>query len=138
LISWRQKEHPDGLQGVEASADFWARRAEWWGRCFRLERLQGIKVPGMPVLEGKRQRDTPRQFGFFMMTDGVGCSFVCHRARRGAAPSPYTPETVPYDPDTTVFKAIDPGMSDIVVGITPELFWGSVGEDGMDVDGRGR
>lgn len=72
-----------------------------------------------------------------MMTDGVGCSFVCRRAKRGrASDPPYTPETVPFAPGTTVFKAIDPGMRNLVTGIEMVLDWPSVGEDGMDVDDR--
>ena len=120
-ISLRKKGHSRQQRG-EARATFTTeKRAEGWSHVFRLERLQGIKVPGMPVQEGKRQQVTPREFGFYMETDGVGCSFVCRRPLHAAPPQPpYTPETVPCNPKV-IFKAIDPGVTDIVVGITPVL-----------------
>jgi hypothetical protein len=61
-----------------------------------------------------------------MMTDGVGCSFVCQRPKREQAPE-YTPENVPIEEDTEVL-GIDPGERDIMVGVRLRLDWGSVGD----------
>ena len=115
---------------------FKAKETEWWDHVFDLEPLKGIQVPGMPVEEDKRQRSTPRWFEFFMMTDGVACSFLCKRPKRAAAAPPHTPQSVPFKKDITVVRAMDPGMRDMVTVITPVLIWDSVGEDGMDVDGQ--
>jgi hypothetical protein len=136
---WRQHKHPDDIHRGVSLKKFKTEAAEWWSRVFRLERLGGIKVPGMSTQEGKHQRSTPRRFGFLMMTDGVGCSFHCRRpGRKKAAASPYTPQTAPYKPDKTVFKAIDPGVNAIWTWVTLMLTWGLAGGDEMDVDGRGR
>ena len=99
-ISWRERGY-SRKERTEAAKAFKANRAEGWSRIFRLERLKGIRVPGMPVEEGKRQRGTPRRFGFFMATDGVGCSFICRRPHRAAQPPP-TPETVRCNPNEVV------------------------------------
>jgi hypothetical protein len=122
-IHWRKKGHTE-KRIADAREAFKANRAEWWRRVFRLERLRGISVPGQ---KGKRQRTTKRRFKFYMETDGVACSFICRRPARKAA-AQNTPKTVPYDKNKTVFRTIDPGMTDIVAGMTPELIWdGRVG-----------
>jgi hypothetical protein len=127
LLSIGRRRKGDSHQQMdEAEEAFKASKAEGWRRLFRLERLRGTKVPGMPVQKGKSWRE----FSFYMETDGVGCSFICCRPR-AAAQDPYTPETVPYDPRKTTFKAIDPGMTNLVTGTTLEPSWDGDG-DGDD------
>ena len=114
----------------------------WWNRIFRLRRLRGTQVPDIPTVNGAKQkpkkqrpkkqqpkkrrpkkrrlvnprsmtpRRTQRQFGWFMMTDGVACSFKCERPKRAAAPV-YTPVSVPMNKNTIVM-AIDPGTRDVI------------------------
>jgi hypothetical protein len=131
---WSELGHPEGLVGTLAAEEFERNYARYWMRIFRLEHLQGIQVPGAAFPPGIPTRRTTREFGFSMSTDGVGCSFTCRRPRRVQV-KPYTPQTVPYDMSTTVFKSIDPGMTDIVVGVEPELVW-SVQEPEVDIEGR--
>ena len=101
---------------------------------FRLKRLGGIIAAEMDVPEDGEQQGTKRQFGFFMTTDDVACSFHYLRPKRVAAAAPqYTPETVPFKPGKTVFKAIDPGLRDIATVVELEPIWDSGSED---VDGR--
>ena len=90
---------------------------------------------GMPAGGGEGQRGTRRWFALFMMTDGVACSFLCKRPKRAAAP-PLTPQSAPFEEGKTVFKAIDPGLRDLVTGITSNVIWKSVDEDEMEVDGQ--
>lgn len=94
-----------------SEAKFKAEEAKWWNHVFRLEELGGVVATGASVLEDEEQRSAKRRFGFFMMTDGVACSFYYYRPKRAAASAPrLTPQTVSFEPGKSVFKAIDPGF----------------------------
>jgi hypothetical protein len=62
------REKEDSQQVADARETFRANRAEEWCSVFRLGRLQGVKVPEMPVQEGKDKRRTEREFNFYMET----------------------------------------------------------------------
>jgi len=118
-----------------------------WLSIFRLGHLQGVQVPdtsaaagaaaagasaagasaaGAAAASASAAGDGPlRRFGFFMSTDGVGCSFKCERPKRESAPA-HTASSVSMNEDT-IFMAIDPGKSG-VVGVEKCLHSGS-GED---------
>ena len=68
-------------------------------------------------------RTTKKEFSFYMTTDGVGASFVCKKPKGDQAGEELTPENVPFVKGQTVFRAIDPGLTDLVTGITPDLLW---------------
>jgi hypothetical protein len=95
--------------------EFDLNRSHWWTRFFNFDRLHGIRVPDLPS-----QRTTPRLFDFFITTDGVGCSVICRRRKRETQ-EPLTPQTVNLHLGETIFKSIDPGMTDIWVGTEPVL-----------------
>jgi hypothetical protein len=114
-MTWRRTH-----AGTVARQEFQHFKAEWWYRIFDLHRLQGIQVPGIPVPPGAPNRTTDRTFNFFLSTDGVGCSVVCSRPKT-ALPPTYTPQSVPFTFGTTRFKSIDPGLTDIWVGVEPTL-----------------
>ena len=63
------------------------------------------------------------------MTDGVGCSVVCTRPKSSTAPG-YSPDTVLFNHDT-IFKAIDPELTDIWTSVQPSLVF-EAGEDGLE------
>jgi len=103
-----------------------------WHSIFRLELLHGVQVPDTSAAAsanaGGAAADGPkRRFGFFMSTDGVGCSFKCDRPKQEVAPA-NTPGSVFMSGDT-VFKAIDPGKSGLK-GVEKSLNV-SPGEDGQ-------
>ncbi|ODQ71019.1 hypothetical protein LIPSTDRAFT_73602 [Lipomyces starkeyi NRRL Y-11557] len=120
---WRRGYHPfpDGLPAsarhgiprMAARQEFDEHQAEWWCRLFR---------SGIPLPAGLPSRQTQRQFDFYMSTDGVGASFTCRRPRRtpGAA---VTPTTVPFRLGSSTFVSIDPGLTDLAVGVRAELTW---------------
>ena len=129
---WKKYGYPDDVAGHVTRDDFKAKEKKWWSYVFRLKRLGGTVADRMGVPEDGEQQSTRRQFGFFMMTDGEACSFHYSRPKRAAAPR-YTPETVPFKPGKTVFKAIDPGLRDIATVVELVPMWDTGGED---VDGR--
>src|SRR5204862_4836069 len=94
--------------------EFNACRLEWWCRLFNIYSLEGVRVQGIPPPPSCGIRRTNRFFNYYMMADGIACSVVCTRPKSAAASS-YTPETVPFS-DNSVFKAIDPGLTDIWSG----------------------
>jgi hypothetical protein len=96
--------------------EFDLNRSHWWSRFFDFDRLHGIRVPDIPSI-----RTTPRFFDFFITTDGVGCSIICRRPKR-EVPEPLTPQTVDIKLGETFFKSIDPGLTDIWVGVEPVLY----------------
>jgi hypothetical protein len=100
----------------QCQLEFDLNRSHWWSRFFNFERLHGIRVPDLPST-----RTTPRLFDFFITTDGVGCSVICRRPKSEPL-EPLTPQTVNLHLGRTVFKAIDPGLTDIWVGTEPVLF----------------
>jgi hypothetical protein len=89
--------------------EFDLNRSEWWSRFFNFGRLHGIRVPGLPSTRTSR-----RSFDYFITTDGVGCSVICRRPKREPQ-QPLTPQTVDIKLGETVFKSIDPGVTDIWV-----------------------
>jgi hypothetical protein len=97
---------------------------------FDFTRLKGVRVPGVDI-PGRSGNQT--KFSFYMETDGVGCSFVVKRPK-GQAGKKLTPMDVEIDPDNTVFRAVDPGMTDLVKGITFELVWRE--DDAMEGGGE--
>jgi hypothetical protein len=73
-----------------------------------------VETPGDLPWEG---------FTDYMMTDGVGCSFIFWEAKREAAKK-LTPMDVKLDPEKNmVFRAIDPGMTNVVTGVPFEIVW---------------
>ena len=133
-LVWRDDGHPE-QQMLQEAADEWkengfpvtvrqlidqefdACRSEWWSRLFNLYSLKGVRVHG---IKPPGVRHTNRLFDFFVSTDGVGCSVVCSRPRSPPPRPSYAAETVPLD-RKTVFKAIDPGLTDIWAGVIPSL-----------------
>ncbi|KAJ8101956.1 hypothetical protein POJ06DRAFT_74384 [Lipomyces tetrasporus] len=101
-ILWRRGYHPfadqlpesawPGIPRMAARQEFDEHQPEWWCRLFRLHRIQGIQVPGIPL---PLSRQTQRQFDFYMSTDGVGASFTCLRPRRTPATA-VNPTTAPF------------------------------------------
>ncbi|KAK9364111.1 hypothetical protein V1504DRAFT_10578 [Lipomyces starkeyi] len=93
---WRRWYHPfphqlpeSARQGVSMAAarqEFDSHHAEWWCRLFRLHRIQGIQIPGIPLPAGFPSRETHRRFDFYISTDGVGSSFICRRPKRTRTP----------------------------------------------------
>ncbi|KAK9349298.1 hypothetical protein V1522DRAFT_418204 [Lipomyces starkeyi] len=79
---WRRGYHPfpdglpasarPGISRMAARQEFDEHQAGWWCRLFRLHRIQGVQVPGIPLPAGLPSRQTQRQFDFYMSTDGVG------------------------------------------------------------------
>ncbi|KAK9369805.1 hypothetical protein V1509DRAFT_645536 [Lipomyces kononenkoae] len=142
---WRCGYHPfpDGLPAtagpgipmMAARQEFDDHQAEWWCRLFRLHRIRGIQVPGIPLPAGLPSRQTPRQFDFYMSTDGVGASFICRRPRR-ARPTSVTPMTVPYRVGSSTFVSIDPGLTDLAVGVRAELTWPRLPDGRVDMEAR--
>ncbi|KAK9483506.1 hypothetical protein V1527DRAFT_472845, partial [Lipomyces starkeyi] len=67
---WRRVYHPfphqlpeSARQGVFMAAarqEFDSHHAEWWWRLFRLHRIQGIHIPGIPLPASLPSRETPR------------------------------------------------------------------------------
>ena len=127
-IVWDSHGHPEGdrlkTKG-EQDADFRERQGYWWSTVFRLEKLQGMRVPGMDM----PHRTTAREFSFYMETDGFSCSFICWRPKCGEAGKELTPMDVEMDANT-LFRAADPGLNDMLKAITPEY-----DENGAITDG---
>jgi hypothetical protein len=96
--------------------EFDLNRSHWWSRFFDFDRLHGIRVPDLPS-----NRTSQRFFHYFITTDGVGCSVICRRPTQEPQQPP-TPQTVDMHIGSTVFKSIDPGMTDIWVGTEPVLY----------------
>ncbi|KAK9328755.1 hypothetical protein V1520DRAFT_356600 [Lipomyces starkeyi] len=90
---------------------------------------------GIPLPAGLPSRQTQRQFDFYMSTDGVGASFTCRRPRRtpGAA---VTPTTVPFRLGSSTFVSIDPGLTDLAVGVRAELTWPRLRDGRVDMEAR--
>jgi hypothetical protein len=110
---------------IQCRLEFDINRSHWWARFFDLQRLHGIRVPDLPST-----RTTQRFFDFFITTDGVGCSILCRRPKI-EVPEPLTPRTVDIKLGETIFKSIDPGMTDIWVGVEPVLY-----PTNGDIEGR--
>jgi hypothetical protein len=119
-----------------ARQDFVTHASQWWLSVFKLEHLSGITVPNAPLPPPNGQtrpgRMTTRRFDFGLSTDGVGCSFLCKRAKR-ETPAPWTPETVPISRGEFNFVAIDPGQDDIACGVRSSLRFS--GFDELNHDG---
>ncbi|KAK9319911.1 hypothetical protein V1517DRAFT_341289 [Lipomyces orientalis] len=144
---WRRGYHPfphqlpeSARQGVPMAAareEFENHHAEWWCRLFRLYRIQGIQVPGIPVPMGLPSRETQRRFDFYMSTDGVGSSFICRRPKRTRTlQTAVNPMTVPFQIESSSFISIDPGLTDLVVGVRAELTWPRLPDGRVDVEAR--
>jgi transposase len=67
-----------------------------------------VDIPG--------RSEQQKEFGFFMSTDGIGCSFVCWKPKRQGDGEPYTAVTVPMT-EKTVVVGVDPGVTSIATGI---------------------
>ncbi|KAJ8099196.1 hypothetical protein POJ06DRAFT_130595 [Lipomyces tetrasporus] len=142
-ILWRRGYHPfadqlpesarPGIPRMAARQEFDGHQPEWWCRLFRLHRIQGIQVFGIPLA---LSRQTQRQFDFYMSTDGVGASFTCRRPRRIPATA-VNPTTAPFTVGSSTFVSIDPGLTDLAVGVRAELTWPRLPDGGVDVEGRG-
>jgi hypothetical protein len=118
-MAWpKERGLPEGLERLPTAKD----KDGLWGFVFRLERLKGVQVPGMP--EGSRS--TESQFQHLFQTDGFACSFTCDRPAREPEPGP-TAETVRITEDT-ILKAADPGVRSIVEVCTFKVGPGT-GED---------
>ncbi|KAK9491579.1 hypothetical protein V1508DRAFT_203853 [Lipomyces doorenjongii] len=135
---WRRGYHPFPHQLPESARQgFDNNHAEWWCRLFRLHRIQGIQVPGIPLPAGLPSRETQRRFDFYMSTDGVGSSFICRRPKRIRTPqTAVNPATVPFQNGSSSFISIDPGLTDLVVGVRAELTWPRLPDGRVDVEAR--
>ncbi|KAK9427543.1 hypothetical protein V1505DRAFT_358684, partial [Lipomyces doorenjongii] len=144
---WRRGYHPfphqlpeSARQGVPMTAarqELDNNHAEWWCRLFRLHRIQGIQVPGIPLPAGLPSRETHRRFDFYMSTDGVGSSFICRRPKRIRTPqTAVNPTTVPFQIGSSSFISIDPGLTDLVVGVRAELTRPRLPDGRVDVEAR--
>ncbi|KAK9387001.1 hypothetical protein V1515DRAFT_580383 [Lipomyces mesembrius] len=120
---------------VAAKHEFDSNRSEWWCRLFRLHRIQGIQVPGILLPAGLPSRQTERQFDFYMSTDGVGASFICRRPRRTPGPA-VNLATVPFSIGSSTFVSIDPGLTDLVVGVLAKLTWPCLADGRVDMEAR--
>ncbi|KAK9366104.1 hypothetical protein V1509DRAFT_611902 [Lipomyces kononenkoae] len=142
---WRRGHHPfpnglpasarPGIPMVAARQEFDGHQAEWWCRLFRLDRIQGIQVPGIS-LAGLHSRQTQRQFDFYMSTDGVGASFICRRPRHTPRTA-VNPMSVPFTVGSSTFVSIDPGLTDLAVDVRAEFTWPRLPAGGVDAQGRG-
>jgi hypothetical protein len=102
-----------------------------WHSVFRLKLLHGVQVPDTSAAASASAAadggGPKRRFGFFMSTDGLGCSFKCERPKHEAATA-NTPGSV-FMGKNTKFRAIDPGKSGLM-GVDKTLNV-SPGEDGQ-------
>ncbi|KAK9388089.1 hypothetical protein V1515DRAFT_579533 [Lipomyces mesembrius] len=135
-VSSRNLQGLVSIRWQQGRKEFDNNRSEWWCRLFRLHRIQGIQVPGIILPAGLPSRQTERQFDFYMSTDGVGASFICRRPRRTPGPA-VNPATVPFSIGSSTFVSIDPGVTDLAVGIRAELTWPCLPDSGVNVEGRG-
>ncbi|KAJ3300724.1 hypothetical protein HK104_006022 [Borealophlyctis nickersoniae] len=111
---WRDKAHNE-RRGI-------------WHDAFHLHRVKGVQFPDLEHRFPKRK--TSRDFSYFMRTDGIGCSFTCNRVRTKAPEAP-RPTTVRFGSDT-IFRAIDPGETDVISGYTPILDFANDERNGAD------
>jgi hypothetical protein len=77
-ILWKDGKHPhpqaEQFKSMrERDADFFSRKGYWWNSVFDFKKLKGVDVPGVEI-PGRTEKQ--REFGLYMSTDGVGCSFV--------------------------------------------------------------
>ncbi|KAJ3299811.1 hypothetical protein HK104_006940, partial [Borealophlyctis nickersoniae] len=94
-----------------------------WTEAFHLHRVKGVRFPDLESWFPKRQ--SPRDFSYYMETDGTACSFICNRKAQGKHEPP-RPTTVVFD-EETVFVAIDPGETDVISGYAPKLSFSDEG-----------
>jgi hypothetical protein len=133
-ILWKDGKHPHPRAGEltfmkDRDADFSARKGFWWNSVFDFTKLKGVDVPGVEI-PGRTEKQ--RHFSFYMSTDGVGCSFVFWKPKDRAdkkKKKKLTPMDAPVTEETVV-RVVDPGVTDIVRGITSNPSWIDDGRTG--------